>query len=435
MFENKLSKLRKDLRLATIASLLSFIISLGLAPIMTRYYDPSDYGTFAIINNLATFIATAILFSLPNALPMELHWHRRAQLLRALIHLVVFAFVISGIGTIIFIGFSSLLSESDDTVWAFLLLPFLVLAIGVHRIAQGWANADGAFTSMAKARVAHPLVAKPFAISASMLTSSNPIYIVLFEIMGYFVQSYLMLRGRVKRLKGVGDFLKERRIRISMGIIRRHRDYSLYLNFVNLLALGFIMMLTIILTINYSVKETGLFTLALSMSSLPIQLIAMATASIIYHKFIQIAEKTPELLFKITLKTLLGYMVLGVIPYFVIYYFGENLFGFVFGSDWTQSGTVASLLALPLFLGFLRMPISSVFRVTKTIKLQFIIDFIFIIPIMIILYLVSLSMSFYDSLYILAWGMSLHGFTVVVCALYVTWKTSQTSLEEQKGTL
>jgi O-antigen/teichoic acid export membrane protein len=170
----------------------------------------------------------------------------------------------------------------------------------------------------------------------------------------------------------------------------------------------------------------------MSMAGLPIQLIAMATASIIYHKLIQIADKTPELLFRTTVKILLGYAVLGLVPYLLIYLFGSELFGFIFGHDWTQSGTIASFLALPLFIGFLVMPISSIFRVTKTIKLQFIINFVLIIPIIIIFYLVSLSIPFYDSVYILAVGMSLHGLAIIVSALYVTWKSTQTALKYKK---
>lgn len=435
MFKNKLSKFRKDLGLTLTASIASFIISLVLTPVMTRYFVAADYGTFAIINNIATFTASAILFSLPNAIPMEPFWYRRAQLLRALIHLAVFALVISTIGVIVFLCFDSMSNEFGSVKWIFLLLPLLIFAISLHRIAQGWVNADGAFSSMAAARVAHPLIAKPLAISASMLTASSSIYLVFFEIIGYFFQVYLMLKGRVARLKGVGHFFSKRHIRTTLGIVRRHRDYSVFLNFVNLLALGFIMMQTVILSINYSVTETGLFTLAMSMTSLPIQLIAMATASVIYHKLIHIADNTPELLFKKTSIILSGYIFLGATPYLVIYFFGVELFGFVFGSSWAQSGAIASLLALPLFLGFVLMPISSVFRVTKTIKLQFIANFIFIIPIMIIFYVVSLSIPFYDAIKVLAIGMSVHGLAIILLSLYVTWDTSQSALKVKKETI
>ena len=95
MIENKVSKFRKDIGFTTIASILSFIISISLTPIMTRWYEPSDYGTFAIINNIAVFMATVILFSLPNALPMETTWHRQAQLLEHYYIYLLFAFIIS----------------------------------------------------------------------------------------------------------------------------------------------------------------------------------------------------------------------------------------------------------------------------------------------------------------------------------------------------
>jgi len=424
---NKLSKFHKDLGIATIASTISFIMSLGLAPVMTRYYTPSDYGTFAVINNIATFIATAILFSLPNALPMESSLSKKIRLLKVLFHLAFFAFFITITTTVLYFLFYFMINSSTPNL-AFLLLPILVLSISLHRISQGWANSDGDFSAMASARVAHPLIAKPFTILAGILTTSHAIYIVFFEIVGYLSQFYLMVRDRWNQLTNIGKLLSKNRLKLTIGIIKEYYDFSLYLNLVNLLTLGFITMQTIVITINYSSVETGLFSLAISMISLPIQLIGMATASIIYHKLIHIADKTPQILFKSTLNILLGYMILGALPYIIIYFYGDELFGFVFGKQWIQSGTIASILALPLFLQFMTMPISSIFRVTKTIKLQFIINIWIITPNMIIFYFASYFQTFYEAVKILSIVMSISGIVIIIYSLYISWKYSQNSL-------
>lgn len=427
-----MSKLRKDLSLATLASLFSFVISLGLTPIMTRCYEPSDYGVFALINNVAIFVATVLLFSLPNAIPMERKRHRRKQLLRALLSLAVLAFVLSTIGITIFLFINSMLYGVGDLQWILFLIPFLVLSIILQRIAQGLANADGAFSSMSAARFAHPVIAKPFAIIASILIVSNPIFIVLFEMLGYLFQTYLMLQGRVQELKELRSVISKRFLLRTLGIIRRYSEYSLFLNLVNLVSLGFITMQTVIISINYSVIETGLFSLAMSMASLPIQLIALATASIIYHKLISIADQTPNILFKKTVKILIGYMTLGIIPYMSIFLFGSELFGFIFGSEWIQSGQVASLLAVPLFIQFVLMPITSLFRVTKTIKLQFIVNLILIIPIILLFVFASWTMPFLETIKILAIAMTLQGLIVIGYCLYVAKQTSELALKVQK---
>jgi O-antigen/teichoic acid export membrane protein len=398
---------------------------------MTRWYQPDDYGTFAVINNLATFIATASLLSLSNALPIVSSWHRRAQLLRSLVHLAVFAFILSFIGVALFIGSKYLLGEMDGSAWVFVSMPFLVLVISLHRIAQGWANADGAFRSMATARVIHPLIAKPSAILASMLTTSNPLYIVCFEGVGYLCQSFTMVRGRLRKLQNFPDLFSKRRIGLTFGVVRRHQDYSIYLNLVNLLMLGSITFQIMILANSYSVSETGLYSLAMSMASLPVQLVALATAPVIYHHLITINRDQPGLLFVKTLKLLVVFVATGIIPYLLLYFYGPDLFGLVFGSLWAQSGKVASLLALPLYLQFLYMPISSVFRVTATIKIQFLLDFMFAVPIIVSFYYISHLMHFFEALAFLALALSLHQLVAICFCLFVTWRSSRSGYKRQ----
>lgn len=416
---------RRDLGLVTGASVVSFAISLVLTPVMTRWYRPVDYGSFALINNLATFLATAFLLSLPNALPMESLWKRQAQLLRSLTLLTALAFLLSGIGAALFFGINYALGRIDGTEWPLVSLPFLVLALSLHRIAQGWANADGAFRSMATARIIHPLITKPFAIVASMLTAPNSFYLICFEGLGYIVQAYTMVRGRLQRLKGLPRFFSRRRLGLTGGVIKRHGDYSLFDNLVNLLMLGSISLYTVILASRYSIHETGLFSLAMSMASLPVQLISLATAPIIYHRLVDCARNNPNSLFGKTLKILLAFILMGSFPYLVLFFFGPALFEIIFGNDWSQSGRVASLLSLPLFLQFLFMPISSAFRVTSTIKLQFFIDLVFSLAIIFLFYLVSRSLPFLGALTIFATAMSIHRFVSIAFCLGVAWHMSK----------
>lgn len=420
-----LYRVHKDLGVVTISSFINFIISLALTPVMTRWYQPVDYGHFALMNNLAIFIATAFLLSLPNALPMESSWRRQAQLLRTLMHLAVISFILSLIGVALFLGVTHIMHSRQEFKWVYLSLPFLVFAITLHRIAQSWANTDGAFRSMAMARIVHPLIAKPLAIGASVLTASHAFYLIFFEAAGYLSQVIVMLRERLHKIRKLPHFFTRRRLEVTGKIIMRHRDYSLFDNLVNLLMLGSITFQSIILTQNYSPSETGLFSLAMSLTSLPVQLIALATAPVIYHRLVECARTAPALLFRKTVKILVGFSLLGFSPYFIIFMFGPSLFKIVFGNAWFQSGAVAALLSLPLFLQFVLMPISSAFRVTSTIRLQFIIDAIFTLATSGLFYFLSRTLTFLEALVGLSIVMSVHRLVVIVCCLLVAWRTSK----------
>jgi len=390
---------------------------------MTRWYEPSDYGLFAVINNGSTFIVALTLFSLSNAIAMQKGWGKRARLIRTLLHLSVVTFLVVGI----FLFVYELIDEyyfDESLASAYLLMPFLILAISFHRIAQGWVNADGAFKEMSIARIAHPLIAKPFAILGAIVAGSHALFIVFFEIVGYMTQVYIMLRGRYQRLICKREFFSWLRVRMTLAVIARHYDYALYLNLVNLATLGFITLQVVILSSTYGTHETGLFSLSYSMASLPIQLIAMTTASIIYHKFIELSHDNPRELMRFFIKIFLFFGILGTIPYSIILFWGSELFGLVFGKEWYASGEMASVLSMALFIQFLYTPLSSIFRVTGAIKLQFWITSLTTLGAVVVFYRVSLESPILVAIKELSTLLFLQGLLLVGAALFVAVRAS-----------
>lgn len=384
---------------------------------MTRFFTPSDYGVFAVINNLATLIATFSLFSLPNAIPIEQSWKKRKRLIQALLQITFFTFLICMIGTL-----SVVLMNKMHFVY--LLLPVLILTIMLHRIAQGWATADASFNSMALARIVHPLTAKSFAILASKFSSSSPIYMIFFEAFAFFLQVIILIRKKMVNVFVWSNIYKINRLKICIGIIKHYSDYSLFLNLVNLTILTSASLQLIILSTNFSINETGVFSLALSMANLPVQLISLATASVIYHKFIAIGKTNPELLYKKVLEFLFGYALLGLVPFTILYFFGEIIFGVVFGPQWSMSGKIASILSLPMFFQFVLYPLLSLFRITTKIKLQFKIDLFFNTMIIISLYSFSTYYDFIKTITMLSILLSLYRIVVLVNILYISKRFS-----------
>ena len=431
MFTNKLSKFRKDLGVSMIGSIISFVISLGLTPLMTRLYEPSDYGIFALVNNSATFIATFFLLSLPGAFSIEPFINRRVQLLKAVLHLAVFSFLLSIIIVIIIYMYRYIFNGQDETEWFLLLFPFLIFAISIQKIGQSLAVANEAFSNIAIARILHPLTAKTFSIFASMITFSSALYLIIFEALGYLIQSFFMLKARKEPLKILPSLFIKPNLILIRGVMNRYRDFVSYFHLSNMILLAYLMFITIIISLNYSTTETGLFTLANSMTNLPVQLISLATASVVYQKLIKIYKEEESTLFKSVLKLLLIYMLLGIIPYLIIFIFGSELFGFVFGKEWTESGIIASTLAFSVYLQFVIMPIASIFIVTRQLKLKFWIDLVFLPSTIVMIYIVSLNVSFQNTIVVLAFLMALYSLVTLFFCLKIAWDISYKSKNKQ----
>ena len=103
------------------------------------------------------------------------HWRHVIVLL----HLTVIAVIASTIGVGLVLGVSAVFGTLERSEWVLGSIPFLVFAVALHRIAQNWANADGAFTTMAVARVAGAATACRQACSRAKARGCSAIIIAI----------------------------------------------------------------------------------------------------------------------------------------------------------------------------------------------------------------------------------------------------------------
>jgi O-antigen/teichoic acid export membrane protein len=418
-----MTRFKRNLGIVTLASAASFGISLALTPIMTRLYAPADYGTFAVVNNLATFIATLALMSLPNVLPVENRLVKRAQIGRAIVHLALAAFLLSPILVLSYVALRAGPSTGAFG-WSVASLPLLVAAIAAHRLSQSWVSADGRFGTVAAARVVHPLVAKLGAIGASLSLGPHPVGLLAFEALGFAFQTRIMLPPRWRSLVSLRGALSSRRWSVTAGVVRVHRDVTFYGHASALLALGELTAESLIVAHSFSVSGAGLFSVALSMVSLPVQLVALATAPVIFHRFLETASVSPRSLFGTFARALGSYLLLGLPVYGLVLWKGPELFSFVLGEQWRGSGRLAAILAPALLLQFATMPLSSIFRVARTQQAALRIDALFLPLALAAFFLCSTRFVLESAVMCLAAGLSVHRLAMLVSCLATAHRIS-----------
>jgi O-antigen/teichoic acid export membrane protein len=127
--------------------------------------------------------------------------------------------------------------------------------------------------------------------------------------------------------------------------------------------------LILILTKFYTTDDLGYFGLTFMVLSAPLALIGASYKDVFYQKIATMmnAERYREALtfFK---KSALALLIMGVPICLVLYFFGEPLFGFVFGEKWSRSGEFASILAFSFLIKLVVSPLSSIFNATNTLQ-------------------------------------------------------------------
>ena len=128
--------------------------------------------------------------------------------------------------------------------------------------------------------------------------------------------------------------------------------------------------LVLILTKFYMTDDLGYFGLTFMVLSAPLALIGASYKDVFYQKIAVLMNKKkyPEALmfFK---KSALALLVMGLPICLVLHFFGEPLFGFVFGNKWGRSGEFAAILAFSFLIKLVVSPLSSIFNATNTLRI------------------------------------------------------------------
>jgi O-antigen/teichoic acid export membrane protein len=121
-------------------------------------------------------------------------------------------------------------------------------------------------------------------------------------------------------------------------------------------------------------------------------------------------------------KALLLLFLLSIPPFSLIFFFGEELFGFVFGETWRMSGKYSEIMSIWLMLNFIISPLSGIPMILKRQREYFFIGLmgtlIQLVGFAIIPFLFGKEINFEKILSFVSIGMVINHAIVIVLTLY-----------------
>jgi O-antigen/teichoic acid export membrane protein len=125
----------------------------------------------------------------------------------------------------------------------------------------------------------------------------------------------------------------------------------------------------------------------------PLSLVSNSTRSVFYQKASKMYANREDL-YPLYMKTTLGLLKLFIIPLVVILFFGEELFVFVFGQEWSQSGVIAQVVIFWFLFGFISPPTTVMFNIYGLQRVRLIIQ---IVTLLLRVLAIYAGYYFYDS--------------------------------------
>jgi len=247
-----------------------------------------------------------------------------------------------------------------------LLIPISSFFLASFQTYNYWLNRNDNYISISKGKVLQGVVTGFVQVTSSILGSLG---LVLGRFLSLLLSSlYLFIASRKKSPKLLP--LKSEELKKTL---KKHKDFPKY-TMPNAALNAISNNLPIYLLENfYSAKITGFYSWAVKIIQGPMGMISSSIQQVFFRKASELYNKNGNL-YALTLKMYKRLFLIGIIPYVIIFIFAQDLFGFIFGSEWRIAGEYTSYLTPWFFVMFLNSPISSLVLILNKQKVYLIFE-------------------------------------------------------------
>jgi O-antigen/teichoic acid export membrane protein len=352
------------MQIATLMSgaLIAQVVTLAFIPIITRLYTPEEFGLYSLFFSLVSILGLVSSLKYDQAIMLPKS-DKDAQAL-------VFLSILITLGTVFLVILGLLLFNSffinyfngqTHLIW---MIPFGVLFLGLLQIFNAYSSRKQFYKKIAIVKVANSLTVTSVQSASKYFFKLDGL--VLGKLFADALALSLLLQFHLKKQTLQLTSLSKRRLKTN---IKRHDHFPKYQSFTvffNSISQNIPVLLFASL---YSPEVAGFYALTVRVLQVPVGLIGSSTKEVYYQKASKMYTNNEDI-FNLYKKTTLGLLKIFVIPFLTVLFFGEYLFSFVFGEQWTASGEIAQILILWFLFLFINSPSIITFSILKLQKVQ-----------------------------------------------------------------
>lgn len=346
------------LKLAT-GNVLAQALTILLFPIITRLYSPGDYGILVLLIAISSTLVTVSCLSYEFSIMLPKEEKDSAIIVVLCFILICLVSIISGSVFILLSSPIEKLLNAPGISHYMIFLPAVVLLSGLFIVMNYWLSRRIQFGVIATAAVALPILTKAIQIFFA-LGSTSPRGLIIGAIAGYAGALVVMLYG----IKDDLPFFKGISLVDIKRLAVRYKRFPLFNSWSALANMASLQIAPLMLATFFSPVVAGLFGMANAIANTPMSLIGASIGQVFFQKASE--EKNQRGCIKEVVREVHRRLVsFGLFPILVLMIIGEDLFGLVFGTQWSAAGEYARILAPWIFLVFIASPLTTIFSVLE----------------------------------------------------------------------
>ncbi|MCF7824326.1 MAG: oligosaccharide flippase family protein [Candidatus Marinimicrobia bacterium] len=345
------------LSLGTSIGQLSIILS---APLLARLFTAKDFGELQYILSIALILGGVSTLRYEMALPL-VNSHRNA--VNLLVLALGLAFITALCISLLFYLDLHVMKQFFKSITEHKLLffiPIILLLEAANSTFSYWFTGVKNFKVPSVARSIFGIGSSTMQLSIAFMGLINGFGLLIGYVLGQFSSVVWYVYKFFRSGKGIAPGI------VSISAIkeqaRLHINFPLYSSWNMLLNTVARNLPPILLVSYFSVAEAGYFAIGIRLLNIPLNTLGTAVSQVYYQQIANYREIGKPMM-PLLISTVVKLSVIIVIPLCLIFLWGEQLFGLVFGESWVIAGRLASIMVPYYFMRFISSPISTVFAV------------------------------------------------------------------------
>jgi len=342
-------------------------LAIVTVPIITRLYDPAQFGIFSIFVGIVALLApiSTLQYHAAMVLPKDHHaaWLLRRISMRAVLGLGLLTAAGSGVLVVGQLqGAWNATFVSSHVIW--LLVPALVIQ-GLLLVDTTWLMRSNAFGRAAKARVVEAFVDRVVGIGFGLVHPAAVTLAIGKFVGGLAAWSYA--RSLVCRGASKGKSDAESGGASSSDVATRYRGFAIYSSVAVLVAAAARELPVILLGLLFGAPIAAFYALGLRVVNMPMMTVGDAVAKVFFQHTATLAGNRQDMA-EPALRLLSVLLLLSAPVLVILAIHGTTLFKVVFGGEWEEAGFYVAILAPAYMVLLLARPIAALFDVLEQQK-------------------------------------------------------------------
>lgn len=360
----------RGVSLITTSAIAGQVLLLLVSPLLTRIYEPEEFGALAVYGSVTGMLTVIAGGRWELAVPVASEDDEATDVVALGAGTLVVVTALTSLGLMIW---GPVLTDVTNTpaleplLWC---IPLGILGAASYRLLTYWLLREQIYKE-----IAYTSIVRDGTRAGSQLglgwAGFGTSGLVVGQVVGDVSGCWRIFRTFLDEALSDYDPSVQRLRRVAA----RYRRFPIFSMPASLLNTGARQAPALVLAGLIGPAWAGFYSLTDRVLRVPMRAVGNAVAKTFYSEFSSLIRngrlEDARMLFLKTSGVLLG---LSAIPAIVLIVAGEQLFSFVFGSEWAMSGRIASILGLVMAFQLTVSPVSQTLNILERQKAQFAID-------------------------------------------------------------